>query len=67
MTGSAQKCPNMVKMGQKGPKPIYHERLVAHTWLTPHFDQKYHVSIHFSFIPYLSDDWKSPKITKNGQ
>ena len=32
MTGSAQKCPNMVKKGQKGPKPISHERLVVETW-----------------------------------
>ena len=32
MTGSAQKCPNMVKKGQKGPKSISNKPLIVETW-----------------------------------
>ena len=37
------------------------------TWQTPHFNQKDHVSISVSYIPYLSDNRKCSKMSKQGQ
>ena len=43
---------------------IYPEPLIVESRLTPHFTQKVHVSISVSYIMYLSDDRKCPKMPK---
>ena len=35
-------------------KSIFHEPLVVETWWTPHFNQKYHVSMTVSYLFYSS-------------
>ena len=64
MTGSAQKCPNKVKRGQKGSKSISRELLILDTRQTPQFNQNNHVSISVSNILYLSDKRKYAKMPK---
>ena len=43
------------------------EPLMLETWYTPQFNQKDHVSISVSYIPYLSDNRKCSKMSKQGQ
>ena len=66
MTGSALKTPKRVKMAKKWPNPISHEPIFVESWLTPHFVRKTHFSISVSYIVYLSNDRKYPKILEKG-
>ena len=43
---------------------VSHERLTVETCLTPQNDRKTHFSISVSYIVYLSDDRKCPKMQK---
>ena len=68
MTGSAQKCPNRVERdqrGQNGTESIFHELLVAESWNTLHFNQKYHVSMTVSYLFHTSQMTESAQKCPN--